>query len=54
MLQLLDESAVQRLWFVDQACLSLIALAAGAELQWEQLEKVKRQARSPAARFSLP
>lgn len=42
-LNLLSQSSVQKLWFVDQACLSLIALAAGAELQWEQLEKIRKQ-----------
>ena len=45
-LRLLNAASVSRLWFVDQACLSLIALAAGAELQWEQLDKIKKQVRS--------
>lgn len=43
-LKLLTDASLQKLWIVDQACLSLIALAAGAELQWEQLEKIHRQA----------
>ena len=42
-LRLLNADSVSHLWFVDQACLSAIALAAGAELQWEQLDKIKKQ-----------
>jgi Kef-type K+ transport system membrane component KefB len=45
LLKLLTQDSVARLWFVDQACLSVIALAAGAELQWEQLDKIKKQVR---------
>ena len=45
-LRLLSKTSVAHLWFVDQACLSVIALAAGAELQWEQLDKIKRQVRA--------
>jgi hypothetical protein len=45
LLGLLNETSVQQLWFIDQACLSVIALAAGAELRWEQVASTKRQVR---------
>ena len=34
---------ITQLWIVDHACLGVIVLAAGAELQWEQLSKIKNQ-----------
>jgi Kef-type K+ transport system membrane component KefB len=48
-LGLLSQSSVSSLWMVDQACLSLIAFAAGAELHYEQLQSMKKQ-----ARFAIP
>lgn len=47
-LGLLSISAVRNLWFIDQICLSVIALAAGAELQWENMDKIRKQVRSRA------
>lgn len=44
-LGLLSVPAVQKLWFIDQICISVIALAAGAELQWENLDKIRKQVR---------
>jgi Kef-type K+ transport system membrane component KefB len=42
-LNLLTEESLPQLWFIDQICLSVIALAAGAELRWETLERTQRQ-----------
>lgn len=44
-LGLLSIPAVHKLLFVDQICISVIALAAGAELQWENLDKIRKQVR---------
>jgi len=42
-LDLFHAADVTGLWIVDHACLGVIVLAAGAELHWEQLAKVKKQ-----------
>lgn len=42
---LLSQQSVSSLWMVDQACLSLIAFAAGAELHYDQLQSMKKQVR---------
>jgi NhaP-type Na+/H+ or K+/H+ antiporter len=42
-LGLLNEESVKRLWPIDQICLSVISLAAGAELLWENLERTQKQ-----------
>ena len=43
LLQLFRGSGLASLGFVDQSCLSIIALAAGAELRVAELKKTKRQ-----------
>lgn len=43
-LQLLRNSSLANLGFVDHACLGVIALAAGAELKVAELKRTKRQA----------
>jgi Kef-type K+ transport system membrane component KefB len=42
-LGLISEGSVQRLNVIDQVCLGVIALAAGAELRWETIARVKKQ-----------
>lgn len=43
LLQLFRSNGLASLSFVDHACLSVIALAAGAELRVSELKKTKRQ-----------
>lgn len=52
-LNLLTDESLPRLWFIDQICLSVIALAAGAELHWENLERTQRQVPLVSQRTAL-
>lgn len=50
-LGLLNAESLSALKMVDHGCLSLIALAAGAELQLTELRKLRRQVRAGAAQL---
>ena len=53
-LGLLSIPAVQRLWIIDQVCISVIALAAGAELQFDNLDKIRKQVHPAACPRAIP